>query len=140
MDQPPIACDMTDAPDTQEERMAEYGRLFAQHLVGRERTTTGIRFRLRAEDGVEAWARDLSARDKACCPFMDFTIATVGEQVHWDMTVIDNDIARAILNEFYDLPEIVADGVKGLEDRITDLGFQITTNQAGTVTEVRPGA
>jgi hypothetical protein len=54
----PIACDMTDAPDTAEERMAEYGRLFARSLTGRERTAGGIRFRFRAEDGVEAWVRD----------------------------------------------------------------------------------
>lgn len=136
----PIVCDMTGAPDTPEERMAEYGRLFAQHLVERERTAEGIRFRLRADKGVEAWVRDLAARDKACCPFMDFTVATVGEEVHYDMTVVDDDIARAILNEFYDLPEIVAEGVKALEDRITGLGLQITTNDNGTVTEVRAGA
>jgi len=45
MDQPitaplgatPIMCDMTGAPDTPEQRVAEYGRLFAQYLLGRER-------------------------------------------------------------------------------------------------------
>jgi hypothetical protein len=139
VDTPVVACDMTDAPDTPEERIAEYSRLFARHLVGRERTAEGIRFRLRADDGVEVWVQDLSAREKACCPFMDFAVATVDAEVHWDMTVVDDDVARAILNEFYDLPEIVPGGMKRLEDRITGLGFQITTNDAGTVTEVRPG-
>src|SRR5215217_5034839 len=70
MDQPrttPIACDMTDAPDTPEERIAEYDRLFSRTFVGRERTPAGIRFRLRADDGVEAWVRDLAAREQACC-------------------------------------------------------------------------
>lgn len=148
MDQPsvptagstPIACDMTDAPDTGEERMAEYGRLFAQALVGRERTTGGIRFRLRAGDGVEAWLRDLSAREKACCPFFDFDVAAVGDEVRWDVTVVDDDVARAVLDELYHLPETVADGMKGLEDRLTGRGFQMSTNPAGTVTGVRPGA
>ena len=137
-DATPIACDMTDAPDTAEERMAEYGRLFAQHLAGRERTAEGIRFRLRAGDGVDAWVRHLSAREKACCPFFDFAVATVGGEVHWDITVIDDDTARAVLEEFYHVPENVAGGVKGLEDRLTGRGFAITTNEDRTVTEVRP--
>jgi hypothetical protein len=55
MDQPatttPIVCDMTSAPDTGPERMIEYRRLFAQALVGRERTAEGIRFGFRAGDG-----------------------------------------------------------------------------------------
>ena len=46
----PIVCDMTDASDTAEERMAEYGRLFAQALTGRERTDQGVRLRFRADD------------------------------------------------------------------------------------------
>src|SRR5215831_689113 len=100
----PIVCDMTSATDTGPERMLEYGRLFAQALIGRERTPAGIRFRLRADDGVESWVRDLAAREKACCPFFDFTVENDGREVHWDATVVDDDIARAILDEFYHLP------------------------------------
>jgi hypothetical protein len=144
MDQPgtttPIACDMTSAPDTGPERMAEYGRLFARALVGRERTAGGIRFRFRAEDGVEAWVRDLAAREKACCPFFDFGVGTDGEEVRWDATVIDDDIARAILDEFYDLPKTVAEGVDGLERRLNERGLHVLANPAGTVTEVRHAA
>jgi hypothetical protein len=138
VDSTPLVCDMTGAPDTQDERVAEYGRLFARALVGRERTADGIRFRLRADDGVEAWVRDLAAREKACCPFMDFAILTVGAEVHYDMTVVDEPMARAILDEFYDLPELVAGGVKALEDRIAGLGFQVITDDSGTMAEVRP--
>jgi hypothetical protein len=101
---PPIACDMTNAPDTGPERIAEYERLFAQALTGRERTAAGIRFRLRADPGIEDWVRDLAAREKACCSFFDFSVATVGDEVHWDATVVDDDTARAILDEFYALP------------------------------------
>jgi hypothetical protein len=133
----PIACDMTNARDTGPERMQEYGRLFAQHLVGRERTGTGIRFRLRADDGVQDWVRDLAAREKACCPFFDFEISTDGGQVLWDASVVDDDVARAILDEFYDLPDRVGNGVGGLEERLTAKGLQIIAD--GPVTTVRAG-
>lgn len=134
----PIACDMTDAPDTGPERMAEYRRLFAETLVGRERTGTGIRFRLRADQGIEDWVRDLAAREKACCPFFDFDITTVGDEVHWYATVVDDDIARAILDEFYALPDNLSGGVEGLENRLRQRGLEIVENRDGTVTEVRP--
>jgi hypothetical protein len=140
MDSPitvPIICDMTTARDTGPERMLEYGRLFAQALLGRERTAAGIRFRLRADDGVEAWVRDLAAREKACCPFFDFQITTGADVVLWDAGVIDDDIARAILDEFHALPDTVAHGVEGLESRLTEKGLRIMTNDAGTVTHVR---
>jgi len=103
-----IKCDMSTARDTPEERLAEYRRLFAQALLGRERTAEGIRFRFRADEGVEAWVRDLAAREKACCPFFDFEVAAEGNQVRWDASVADDDAARAILDEFYDLPDALA--------------------------------
>jgi hypothetical protein len=133
----PIVCDMTTAPDTGPERMMEYQRLFARALIGRERTAEGIRFRLRADDGVEAWVRDLAAREKACCPFFDYRIAIDGGEVLLEAGVIDDDIARAVLDEFYNLPETVADGIEGLESRLTERGLEITKDLAGTVTEVR---
>lgn len=104
MTQPPIACDMTNAPDTGPERMAEYRRLFAETFVGRERTSAGIRFRLRAGQGIEDWVRDLAAREKACCPFFDFNVTTDGDEVRWEVSVVDDDLARAVLDEFYALP------------------------------------
>ena len=100
-----IKCDMSTARDTPEERLAEYQRLFAQALVGRERTAEGIRFRFRADEGVEAWVRDLAAREKACCPFFDFEVAAEGNQVRWDVAVVDDDAARAVLEDFYNLSE-----------------------------------
>jgi hypothetical protein len=136
----PIVCDTTTAPDTGPERIQEYQRLFAQALIGRERTVEGIRFRLRADEGIEAWVRDLAAREKACCSFFDFDISTVGDQVHWDATVIDDDIARSILDEFYDLPETVADGADVLEDRLTKKGLRFITDAEGTVKEVHHAA
>ena len=85
----PIVCDMTGAPDTGPERLREYQRLFSQALIGREKTATGICFRLWAQPGTEAWVRDLAAREKACCAFFTFTITTLGAQ-NVDLTDIDS--------------------------------------------------
>jgi hypothetical protein len=104
----PIVCDVSTAPDTATERLAEYQQLFGRVLVGREKHPEGIRFRFRAEDGIEAWVRDLAAREHACCAFMVFAVATAGDEVHMDVAVSDNDDARAILDEFYALPETLS--------------------------------
>ena len=98
---PAVVCDMTDAPDTGEQRLQEYARLFATAFISRERTSTGMRWRLRADDGIEAWARDLAARENACCAFMTTTVSTVGGEVLWDSTTIDDPAARAVLDLLY---------------------------------------
>jgi hypothetical protein len=103
---PPIICDMTGAPDTPAERLAEYQRLFARSLLGRDRTAAGIRFRFRARPGLEDWIRDLARREKACCAFFSFEVSASGQEVWWDASVIDDDMARQILDEFYRLPEV----------------------------------
>jgi hypothetical protein len=125
---------MTNAPDTPDQRLTEYGRLFAAHLKARERTADGgIRFRFRADDGVEAWVRDLAAREKACCGFFHFAVATVDDEVHWDAVVVDDDIARSILDEFYALPETADEGVDALRDRYTDRGLTFLSEPDGVV-------
>ena len=95
----PIVCDMTDAPDTTEERLAEYRRLFGSDLIGRERTENGIRFRFGVRDGLAAEIRDLAAREKACCAFFDFDIREHDDEITWDASVVDDPIARQILDE-----------------------------------------
>jgi hypothetical protein len=103
----PIACDMTGAPDTAEERLAEYGRLFAQALIGRDRTERTVQLRFRAGPGIQEWVADLAAREKACCPFYDFTISTAADQVRWEIRVVDGveeNQARAALDAFYQAP------------------------------------
>jgi hypothetical protein len=110
----PVVCDMSGAPDTPEERMAEYGRLFAQALVGRERAERAVRLRFRAEEGVRAWVADLAAREKACCPFYDFTVSTAAGEVQWEIRVVDGvaeDLAGVALDAFYQAPDTVAAGV-----------------------------
>ena len=83
----PVACTLTATPGAFAERMAEYQRLFQEYLTGRSRTGPGIRFRFRAEPGVEDWVRDLARREKECCGFFDFTVSTGGQEIRWDAAV-----------------------------------------------------
>ncbi len=110
----PIVCDMSTAHDTGAQRLAEYDRLFSTYLVGREQRAEGVRFRLRADHGAEVWVRDLAAREKACCAFFDSQIAVEDGQVLWDITTIDDEIARALLDDFYDLPDSAGGGADEL--------------------------
>lgn len=130
----PIVCDMSTAPDTAQQRLDEYRHLFGRHLIGRERTGQGIRFRLRAEPGVVAWVRDLAAREKACCAFFAFEVAVEspggGEQVIWDCAVSDNDAARAILEEYYHLPETAVQSPEELEKHLAAKGLTFIPDPA----------
>lgn len=101
---PAIVCDMTGAPDTGPERLAEYARLFQGSYLGRDRDQSGVRWLLRAGPGVEEWARDLASRENACCAFMTNTVTREGDLVIWRATTIDDEAAQAVLDLFYDLP------------------------------------
>jgi len=102
---PAIVCDMTDAPDTGQERLAEYARLFDSALISRERTPEAMRWWLRNDEGIEAWAKDLAARENACCAFMTTTVTVAGDRVLWQSTTIDDPAAREVLDMMYELPE-----------------------------------
>lgn len=134
----PIMCDMSNASDTDVERAAEYRRLFSRALVARERTAEGIRFRFRAEPGIESWVRDLAAREKACCAFFVYEIAADGDAVVWDAAVPDDDLARALLEEFYALPDTLAAGRYEWRERLADRGVTVASNPAGTVHHFQP--
>lgn len=129
----PIVCDMTDAPDTTEERLAEYRRLFGTDLIGRERTEDGIRFRFRTRDGLAAEIQDLAAREKACCAFFDFDIREHDDEITWDATVIDDPIARQILDEYYALPDTLTGSVADLFDRFAESGLEIVIADDGVM-------
>jgi hypothetical protein len=101
----PVACTLTGTPGAFAERMAEYRRLFHQYLAGRTRTGQGIRFRFRAEPGVEDWVRDLARREHACCGFFDFAVTAAAGEIRWDAAVADDGPARQALDEFYRLPD-----------------------------------
>jgi hypothetical protein len=122
---------MTDARDTPAERLAEYEQLFATGLVGRQRVGGGVRFRFRADPGLEERVRDLADREKACCGFFTFAVSTHGEEVWWDASVVDDDAARAILDEFYRLPDTVGYGAGAVFDRMSDRGLEVIVEEDG---------
>ncbi|MFI7707465.1 hypothetical protein [Nonomuraea sp. NPDC049480] len=127
---------MTTAPDTPQQRLDEYRSLFGQHLISREKTAQGIRFQLRAEPGVEEQVRDLAAREKACCAFFAFDIRLDGGQVIWDCAVSDNDAARALLEEYYLLPETADQNPDEMEKRLAAKGLHFRTEPGGTVHQI----
>jgi DNA-binding transcriptional MerR regulator len=122
----PVVCDVSTAPDTLEQRMESYRQLFADALVGRDRTVAGNRFRFIADDGVEDRVRHLADLEKQCCAFFDFTITVAGGEVLWDTTVIDDDIAWAVLDEWFHLPDTVGQGVEVVRDRMVASGLQFS--------------
>jgi hypothetical protein len=119
-------CDVSTAPDTVEQRLESYRQLFADAFVGRERTVAGIRFRFRADDGIEARVRELADLEKQCCAFFTFAITVVGGEVLWDSTVIDDDTARAVLEEWFLLPDTVVQGIELVRERMTASGLEFT--------------
>lgn len=68
----PIACDLSGAPDTAEERLQAYRDLFAHSLLARERRpgATVLSFRADAQGAVQELAR----REAACCPFLSYRV------------------------------------------------------------------
>ena len=133
----PISCDMSEASDTEEERIAEWHGLFTQALIGKNRTSEGIRFRFRAEAGTESWVRDLAAREKACCAFLAHEITADADEVRLEWAVPDSDIARAALEEIYNFPETGIASIDGFRQRLADRRMDLITDASGTVHHLR---
>jgi hypothetical protein len=129
----PIVCDMTDAPDTADERLAEYHELFGTVLIGREHTDGGIRFTFRADPGVADHVRDLAAREKACCAFFDFVVDERDDVVTMDASVVDDPVARQILEEYYRLPDTLPGGTAALFARFAEQGLDIVIEDDGVM-------
>ncbi len=132
---PPILCNMTGAPDTPAERVETYAALFADALVDRERTTDGIRFRFRADPGIEDRVRELARREQACCAFFTFTITADEHEVRWDAAVPDDDLARQALDELFLLPDVAGRGLDAVFDRYDARGFRVMVEDGD---ELRP--
>ena len=104
----PVVCDLSGAPDTPTERVDTYRRLFTDALVGREQTIDGIRFRFRNDPGIETRVREVATLEQQCCAFFSFTTTVTGSEVVLDVSTTDDETARAVLDEFYNLPDHVA--------------------------------
>jgi hypothetical protein len=125
----PVACDMSTAQDTPQERFSEYNRLFERALVRRERRDDAVAFWFRAEPGTRAAIDDLARREAACCPFMDYRIETIGDEVIYTISNMTTGDERASVDTFLDafhaLPDHAGSDLEGLFDRLSDQGVHI---------------
>jgi len=106
----PVACDMSAAADTPEERLSEYRQLFTRALIGRERSGTAAVFRFADKPGVREWIRDLAPREAACCSFLTYDIVAGDGTITWTVTGADVPSVHAVLDEWYAAPDWVGDG------------------------------
>jgi hypothetical protein len=67
-------------------RLAEFDALFARGLRAQQRLSPTM-LRWIFEPGVEATARDLTARETACCSFFTFDFTVVGDEVGVQLVV-----------------------------------------------------
>jgi len=109
-----VVCTLADG-DAQA-RFAEYARLLSAAYAGRERIGAGMRWSLRAGPGVAEWARDLAARERACCAFLTVGVTEAGDQVLWEVSA--DPAAQAVVDAFYDLPVIGSTGTPSMADPV----------------------
>jgi len=98
----PIACDMSTAEDTSDERLREYDRLFETVLLRRERHADSVSFSFRADPGTREAVEDLARREAACCPFLDHRVEAAGHEVSWSITNAVTGDQRAAAEVFLD--------------------------------------
>lgn len=102
-----IACDMSTATDTPDDRLAEYRRLFERTLTGRVRRADGVVLTFTPD--ARAAVEDLVRREAACCPFADYRVDVSGDDVVWTTTNPrsgdDRADVDAILDALYELPD-----------------------------------
>jgi hypothetical protein len=99
-----IACDMSTAADTPDERLRQYDRLFAEAMLGRERREDAVVFTFRAQ--TQDWVEDLARREAACCPFADYRVEADGDAVTWTITNPDErSEIDVMLDAYYALPD-----------------------------------
>lgn len=123
----PLACDMTGASDTPEERLAEYGRLFSHALVERQRDADGVRLRFALKPGVIDWVADLVRREAACCPFFSYELTIEQDRLAWRTSSEAGAAARAILDELYALPEHCGEGIDAYFERLERRGVSVVS-------------
>lgn len=135
-----IACDMSTASDTPDQRMAEWRELFDNALVRRERHADSVELYFRADPGRREQLEDLARREHACCPFLDLRLSAAGDELIWTTSnVLSGDEHGAIdafLDALYQLPDEDVTDMEGLLRRLADRGVDVVETTAGERFEV----
>jgi hypothetical protein len=117
----PIACDMSTATDTPDERIGAYRRLFEHALARHERREHSVVFAFRATRGTRDVVEDLARREADCCPFLDYRVETAGDGVTFTITNpvtgTNRAEAEATLDAFHALPDHAGADYAGLLPR-----------------------
>jgi hypothetical protein len=78
---------------------------------------------------------DLARREAACCPFLDYRVETVGDEVVWTTTNTISGDGRAsvdvILDAFHALPDHAGSDVAGVFGRLAERGVDVVESPAG---------
>ena len=128
----PIACDMSTAADTPDERVAEYGALFERALLRRERRADAVAFCFRADPGMREAIDDLARREAACCPFLDYRVETRGDEVIYTITSDGRTAVDGILDAIHDLPGHAGSDLASLLSRLAERGLNVVESSAGS--------
>jgi hypothetical protein len=124
----PIVCDLSTAEDTAEERLADYHRQFERALLRRERREGAVVFAFRADGGTREALHDLARREAACCPFLDYRVETLGDEVIWTTSNLLSGSERAGVDAFLDvlyaLPDHAGSDIEGFFGRLADAGVE----------------
>ena len=121
----PMVCDFNGAPDTPQQRLAEYGRLFQAGPVSPQRTTTAVVLTFSGHQ-IASWVADLAAREAACCPFMSYLVTQDGDSVRWETS--GSPDVQPILDEYYELYHTAATAsVEDLIGHLAERGFNINS-------------
>lgn len=99
----PVACDMSTASDTLDERVAEYRELFARGLARRERREAAVVLAFRPPAGTREHVEDIARREALCCPFLDYRVETTPDEVIYTVTNPGRPQADVILDGLYAL-------------------------------------
>jgi len=131
----PIACDMSTAEDTADERLADYQRQFERALLRRERREDSVVFTFRADGGTREALHDLARREAACCPFLDYRVEAIGDEVIWTtgnrLTGSERAGVDAFLDVLYALPDHTGSGIDGFFGRLADAGVEMVAVDDG---------
>jgi hypothetical protein len=93
----PIACTLS--ADDARERVEEWRRFFARSVDGvRQLSGNRFRFHLDGDAAEVSEAVDLARREKACCPFFDFSIQ-IDSDSYWLVVAVPPE-ASGVLEDF----------------------------------------